>query len=100
MTDEILDATDQPIKLNGWYGYSTSSNGWATIIIGVVTKIRPEVPETRNEAGWVTKPHKPALATLQVLRRKTFLYRQASNHQKNTAKTVTIAPFHLFPVSI
>jgi hypothetical protein len=87
----MKDATDQPIVIGNAYGYTTTSNGWAVavVVIGRVRKCREKDQEMRGSKE---------LVTMDVIRRKTFLYGKESEHQKNTSKTVTISPFHLFPV--
>jgi len=82
------DATGREIELEKTYGYSTTSSGWAVVVIGKVRKIRPGDERQRD------------LVTLDVIRRQTFLYGHAAEYQKYKSKTVTISPFHLFPVTL
>ena len=82
----MKDAIGNDIELGKTYGYTTTSNGWTVVVIGTSKKIRHGDPIKRD------------LVTLDVIRRQTFLYGEESDYQKHSSKTVTIAPFHLFPV--
>lgn len=81
MTEEVFDALAKPIVLGNKYGYSTSSNGIGSVVIGVATKI--------------TKTGK---VTLDVESRRKFCYGKPTDAWREPADTVSVQSYHLFPV--
>lgn len=80
---EMKDALDKELELGKLYGYSASSGGRITVVTGTLLNL------TKKKV------------TLEVKSRKDYLYGEIlpPGHWP-TAKTVSINPCHLFPVTI
>lgn len=78
----MKDALQQPIVIGKRYGYSASVSGVGSVIIGYAVKLNK------------TK------VTLDVASCTTYLYGElCAPRNADDAKTVSVMPFHLFPIS-
>jgi hypothetical protein len=75
------DALGNPLVVGNKYGYSTRKDGWTSTVVGVLSNIG------------ATK------STLTGVVRREFLYGKATEGWHAHAKTTSVSPQLLFPVS-
>jgi len=78
---EQVDALGNPVEIGKKYGYSSTANGFGTVVVGTVKGIGEK------------------MVTIKIESRRVFLYGKQTEPWKKDAPTANIYSFHLFPVA-